>query len=490
VLSCDAQPNRHAPKLKGEFCLVFSSALFLSVFLPATILVYLLLPWHKARNLWLLAVSLFFYAWGEGPFVLVLLGTTLLSWYFGLAIQNSTRNRRLILITGICFALGILAYFKYSTFIVENLNRVSGWHLHSPLPDLAKHLPIGISFFIFQVISYLIDVYRGEVSAESSLVDMAVYKSFFGKLIAGPIVRYADIKEQLASRRVTVDGFNEGICRFGMGMGKKVILANCMGEIADKIFGLPINSLAAGFAWLGAFAYTFQIYFDFSGYSDIAIGLARMFGFRFKENFNEPYLSTSITEFWQRWHISLSSWFRDYVWFPLGSNRHGPLRTYLNLLIVFFLCGLWHGASWTFIVWGLFHGCFLAFERALGARVRFRPPAGVAFIYALLVTVTGWVCFRAPNLAVAAEYWKRMFFPGGALDVQAVRMVAAELLNGYYGFHFFLAVFFCFLMPGIQARLPILRQQPARLSFALLVLALAMIYLSGTTYNPFIYYRF
>jgi alginate O-acetyltransferase complex protein AlgI len=470
--------------------LVFSSILFLSIFLPTTLLVYLLLPWQKARNLWLLAVSLFFYAWGEGPFVLVLLGTTLLSWCFGLAIQNATRKRRLTLISGVSLALGILIYFKYSTFIVDNLNSVFGWHLHSPFPDIARHLPIGISFFTFQVISYLMDVYRGEVSAEPRLLNMAVYKSFFGKLIAGPIVRYADIKEQLASRSVTVDGFNEGIYRFGMGIGKKVIIANCMGEIADKIFGLPINSLPAGLAWLGAIAYTFQIYFDFSGYSDIAIGLARMFGFRFKENFNQPYLSTSITEFWQRWHISLSSWFRDYLWFPLGSNRHGPLRTYLNLLIVFFFCGLWHGASWNFVVWGLFHGCFLVFERALGSRVKFRPAAGIAFVYTLTVTIVGWVCFRAPDLTVAGEYLNRMFLPGGEVDVQAVRMATVELLNGYYLFHFSLAIFFCFLMPKLQARLPILRQQPARLSFALLVLVIAMIYLSGTTYNPFIYYRF
>lgn len=463
-------------------------------------LVYFLLHSQNAKNVWLLIVSLFFYAWGEGPFVLVMIGSIYLGWIFGNKIQNAppeARRRRMI--WGVSLALGILFYFKYSTFLTRSLNEAFGWNIGPPFPHMAAHLPIGVSFFTFQIVSYLIDIYRNQVTAEPSLKKMALYKSFFPQLIAGPIVRYVDIKTQLSSRSDSVENFNAGAIRFCFGLGKKVIIANAMGQMADLIYALPSNQLSTGLAWLGALAYTFQIYFDFSGYSDMAIGLARIFGFYFKENFNQPYLSTSITDFWRRWHISLSSWFRDYLYIPLGGNRVGTARTYLNLMIVFFLCGLWHGASWNFVAWGLYHGLFLVAERALGSKISFRPPVLIRFLYAFFVTIIGWVYFRAADLASAHAFLTRMFAGGGELDPVGVQFANLRVLNSYNLFHLVLAFIFCFavpLLPAVRQRMlqPAERLSPQvsglRMTVALFLLVVSMIYLSGTVYNPFIYYRF
>ena len=337
--------------------MVFSAPIFLFLFLPIVLALYFVTP-SRMRNPLLLGASLVFYGWGEPRFVAVMLASALVNYGFALAIGAGTR-RRLLLSLAITVNLGLLAVYKYSDFAVANVNTLLGW---TGVPLLARPgliLPLGISFFTFHAVSYLMDVYRGRVPAQRNPLDVALYIALFPQLIAGPIVRYATIAPEIARRRTTWDGLVWGIRRFVVGLGKKVLIANTLARPADAVFGLPPSEMSAGLAWLGVACYALQIYFDFSGYSDMAIGLARIFGFPFPENFRYPYVSRSLTEFWRRWHISLSTWFRDYLYVPLGGNRRGPARVYLNLVVVFVFCGLWHGASWTFLVWGLFHGVFL-----------------------------------------------------------------------------------------------------------------------------------
>src|SRR2546421_5606045 len=389
--------------------MLFSSPIFLFLFLPGVLALYFLAPW-PARNLVLLVASIFFYAWGERAFTLVMLASIAFNYGFGLLVDRfrGRRHRRLVLGIAIAVNLGLLIVFKYANFIIGNLNPLlAALHL-AQIHVGPVHLPIGISFFTFHSLSYVIDIYRGDARVQNNPLDMALYIALFAQLIAGPILRYHDMDGQIRRRRVTLEGFALGVRRFVLGLSKKVLIANTLAITVDKIYALPAAELTAALSWLAVVSYTLQIYFDFSGYSDMAIGLGRMFGFTFGENFNFPYVSRSIKEFWRRWHISLSSWFRDYLYRPLGGNRRGPARTYLNLLIVFFLCGLWHGASWCFVVWGLFHGLFLVLERLRFMRGLEHAWMPVRHLYTLLVVMAGWVLFRSETFPQALAHLRAM----------------------------------------------------------------------------------
>lgn len=398
--------------------MVFSSISFLFYFLPLVLLVYYFPGVGPTmRNLILLVASIIFYAQGEGAYTVVMCISILANFAFGILVYNAHDRGKAHLQMGLAIAFNILllVIFKYTNFIVDNLNSTIIAHLHLKPLDIGKiHLPIGVSFFTFHCISYLMDIYRRQTPPNRSLPSMALYVVLFPQLVAGPIIRYKDIAGQLARRVVSTRRFSDGLNRFLIGLGKKVLVANVLSQPADRIFSIPLNEMTSSLAWLGAVCYTFQIYFDFSGYSDMALGLGQMFGFKFMENFNYPYISSSIREFWRRWHISLSTWFRDYLYIPLGGNRCSPARVTFNLVLVFFLCGLWHGASWTFIVWGLYHGTFLGMERGLFGRTVGKLWRPLAHVYALVVVIGGWVFFRAASLDQAMIFLKSMagFAPG------------------------------------------------------------------------------
>lgn len=336
--------------------MVFSSTIFLFIFLPIVFILYYISPWMRVRNLLLITASLVFYAFGEPLYVLIMLGCVILNYIFGRLLSGGRGNRKLIVTVAVILNVSLIGVFKYTDFLIETLNEILGTAL--PLPGIP--LPIGISFFTFQAMSYVIDVYRNEERGERNFSNLLLYISFFPQLVAGPIIKFEDIRMELSKRNTDIKEIAEGIQRFISGLGKKILIANVMGLVCDSIFAMgEVNILLA---WTAGISYTLQIYFDFSGYSDMAIGLGKMFGFHYKENFNYPYISTSVTEFWRRWHISLSSWFKDYLYIPLGGNRKGKTRTYINKYIVFFTTGLWHGASWNFVLWGLFHGTFAFLE--------------------------------------------------------------------------------------------------------------------------------
>jgi alginate O-acetyltransferase complex protein AlgI len=474
--------------------MLFSEPVFVFFFLPAVLLAYFGLG-EKRRDVVLLAFSLGFYAWGEHAYVLVLCASILLNWLCGLgaaAGRGSARARRMML-TAIVGNLLLLVGFKYTNFLVDNLNALLvRAHVH-PLGIGAVHLPIGISFFAFQGMSYVIDVYRGTVPAQRSLLKIAMYKAFFPQLIAGPIVRYVDVKPQIEHRTVDVDDFAEGVRRFILGLGKKMIVANVVARPTDAIFALPAAQLDGGLAWIGIVGYALQIYFDFSAYSDMAIGLGRMFGFRFLENFNYPYVAQSMTDFWRRWHISLSSWFRDYLYIPLGGNRVSSGRRYVNLMIVFTLCGLWHGASWNFVIWGLFHGAFLIGERfatGKGVTVAARP---LRHAYVVLVVLVSWVFFRADSLAGAITFLRAM--AGGAHPTQTVPGVrmfvdAEVLLAAALGI-----IGSTPILPALRRRLEAraglqTAGQAAGFVGLMSVFAYAVMMMAAGSYSPFIYFRF
>ena len=389
--------------------MVFTSPSFLFVFLPFVLLFYTVLP-RALRNGVLLAASLAFYAWGEKFFAGVMLASVLVNWLLGLSLQRTQgpTGRRWLVALAVAVNVGLLAVCKYQGFLAENANLLLAGFGLPPLPVRPMHLPLGISFFTFHALSYVIDVYRRVAAAQKNPIDFALYIAFFPQLIAGPIVRYHDIEKQLTSRRVTLDGFTMGCERLLVGLAKKMVIANPLGAVADGVFVLPADQLGAAAAWLGILCYTAQIYFDFSGYSDMAIGLARMFGFNFLENFNYPYIARSMQDFWRRWHISLSNWFREYLYIPLGGNRGSMIRTYANLIFVFFVCGLWHGANWTFVIWGLIHGAFLALERTAFGRAVARLPGWAQHGYVLAVVMVAWVFFRAANVTQAVGYLSAM----------------------------------------------------------------------------------
>ncbi|MEG2036657.1 MAG: MBOAT family protein [Ruthenibacterium sp.] len=472
--------------------MVFSSMIFLWCFLPVCLAGYYLLR-RPYRNIFLLLFSLFFYAWGEANALWVLLLAIVLNYGFGLLVERGVHTR-LFVALAVIVNLGILGYFKYYNFFAENARL-----LGLPVSAHSVIMPIGISFFTFQSLSYVIDVYRaaqrGERAAQPNVLDLGLYVSFFPQLIAGPIVRYHDIAQQLRSRQETLPMCVTGIKRFICGLGKKVLIANVMGQLADAIFALAPTSLGTLTAWCGALAYTLQIYYDFAGYSDMAIGLGRMFGFTFLENFDYPYLSKSVREFWRRWHISLSSWFREYLYIPLGGNRKGSARTYFNLLLVFLATGLWHGANWTFVLWGLYHGAFLIAERFLAKRAQAKPAGALrgalGHAYTMLVVVLGWVLFRCETLTGAAQYFTALFTFRSAAPMESV----AFLADGSVLFTMAVAI----LLAGpIQLLLRGKIKQmcdSARATLPQGVLFAAIFMLSAAAlaagqYNPFIYFRF
>ncbi len=483
--------------------MLFSEPVFVFLFLPVLFLVYALAP-RAARNTILLLASLLFYAWGEKFFVLVMLGSIAFNYVVGLLIEAGRPRglHKLFLILGVVGNLGLLIVFKYTSFLVTSFNSILAGLNMPPIASPSIHLPIGISFFTFHALSYITDIYRRNAAVQKDPVRMALYITLFPQLIAGPIIRYHDIAHQLVYRTVSRASFAEGIRRFVLGLGKKMLLANVVAVPADQIFAIPTGQLTTPVAWLGVICYALQIYFDFSGYSDMAIGLGRMFGFRFLENFNYPYISRSITEFWHRWHISLSNWYRDYLYIPLGGNRRGTARTYLNLVIVFFLCGLWHGASWTFVAWGLFHGLFLVVERlGLGKSLASRRPA-VQHIYAVGVILTSWVLFRSETLAQAAGMLAAMagFARGSGLEYHLSLYVDAELAIA-------LAVGAVACTPALPYLARRLRDRRKMLELAgryqfdtlvatgevgllTVVFLLSLSWMAAGTYSPFLYFRF
>ena len=477
--------------------MVFSSALFLAFFLPTTLGLYFLAQ-ERLRNWVLLIASLFFYAWGEPKAVLVMLGLIAISWGIGILLEkNDGKKRKWLLVSGIVLNLSALFFYKYWMFFLGNMNLVLETLNFAPatIPQIA--LPIGISFYVFQIISYLIDVYRKQVPAQKSFVSLATYVSLFPQLIAGPIVRYQTIEEDLHNRKTSLDNIFIGARRFVIGLAKKVLIADQMAFIADKIFGSAVASIPTLFAWVGIVAYTLQIFFDFSGYSDMAIGLGRIFNFRFLENFNYPYCAKSIKDFWRRWHISLSSWFRDYLYIPLGGNRKGKWRTYLNLYIVFGLCGLWHGATWSFIVWGLYHGTWLVLERGVWGRwldkvqhwhlPKVKLGEIVLNIYTWLVVMVGWVFFRADSLSYAKDYLKIMFTGNPNAPT-----------HGFYTATDFLTYSnLLILMIGIILSYPIFNGKYDKFRYSkteslLLIVLFVVVYVFAmtSTFSPFIYFRF
>ncbi|HCX15020.1 MAG TPA: MBOAT family protein [Rhodospirillaceae bacterium] len=497
--------------------MVFSSLIFIFAFLTCVLAFYFMVG-RSWRNATLLIFSIFFYAWGEGAYVAIMIALAPLNWALAMGIDAALTHKRRtqILFLAVILDLGVLLHFKYSNFIVENLNALLSGISGGGFSNEPIHLPLGISFFTFHMLSYIIDVYRGIARPQTSLINFSLYISFFPQLVAGPIIRYHDIATQLTERRMSVEKFASGLERFTFGLGKKMLVANPMGAIADQIFALPSTDISSPAAWLGIVAYSFQIYFDFSAYSDMAIGLARMFGFEFLENFNYPYISRTIQEFWRRWHISLSNWFRDYVYIPLGGNRKGPARTYLNLVIIFLLCGFWHGASWNFLVWGLIHGTFLAAERAIPDKSFAWMPRTLARLlghtYVLFIVMIAWVFFRADTLPQALEYLAVMF---GGLGSDQVRMPLASFLDRQALFLLVVAAVgstpaFSMLTRDWRKRNNQVRGRTvvaaaesafiltnferymiaARPVVGACVLVLSIAYLAGQTYNPFIYFRF
>lgn len=463
--------------------MLFSSPIFLFLFLPISLALYYLAP-KKLKNVILLILSLGFYTWGEKQMVILILLSALVDYSAGLIINSG--KKKLGLILSILFNLGILAYFKYFNFIVSNINS-----------DIITNviLPIGISFYTFQTMSYTIDVYRGHIKANKNFIDFAMYVTLFPQLIAGPIVRYSQIEKELKNRTTTIKQFTVGIQRFIIGLSKKMIIANNCAYFADAAFSLSGHQSSALIAWIGIIAYTLQIYFDFSGYSDMAIGLGKIFGFNFPENFNYPYISKSIKEFWRRWHITLSQWFRDYLYISLGGNRKGDYRTYLNLIIVFFLTGLWHGANWTFVVWGLFHGLFLIVERLGFGGFLKKQNNWLAHFYTLFVVVIGWVIFRSENLNQAINYIYTLF------------NFKASTNTGFLNFYLTKEVIIALIL-GLILSMPI--YQKVKLYFnnikenksiynlgvlsynagLILLFVIYFYYIATEAYNPFIYFRF
>ena len=472
--------------------MVFSSFGFLFAFFPLFFLGYYLLD-PRYRNFFVLFMSLAFYAIGEGQRLFILIVSILGNYIFGYLVQTFlTKNKQLaarsFLICGVIFNLALLAYFKYADFVIRNLDvalsRAGFLQQVSPLQVI---LPLGISFFAFQGISYLVDIYRGKIMAPSSLFSFATYKSMFPQLIAGPIVRYADVEDDMGDRRVEPDEVLNGLGRFVRGLTKKVLIADTMAVTADAIFALPAHELSLSVAWLGVIAYTLQIYFDFSGYSDMAIAMGQMMGFKFPENFDHPYTSKSIGEFWRRWHMTLSSWFRDYVYFPLGGNRLSLWRTYGNLIAVFALTGLWHGASWTFVVWGLWHGLFMLIERRSDPET-WKVPQAIRHVYVMMVVMIGWALFRADSSEGGSRVLKSMFgFGVGGdrvwpLSVFLNSLVIMTLVVG--------VVFSTPAYKALYAKIPETKKLPFSVVIGATLLFFASLKVLSGAYSPFLYFRF
>ena len=456
------------------------------------------------RNIVLLLASILFYAWGEVFYVGVMIASIISNYIIGKLIydaQGSRDNRtspHIYLMLGIAVNVGLLISFKYANFITNNINLILSVFDISAIDLAPIHLPLGISFFTFQAISYIVDVYRKEVRAQQNIYNLALYISLFPQLIAGPIVRYHDVALQIIDRTHSVELFSSGVQRFIFGLAKKMLIANPLGEVADNVFALSGSDLTMPLAWIGIFSYTLQIYFDFSGYSDMAIGLGRMFGFRFHENFNHPYIAKSLREFWRRWHISLSTWFRDYVYIPLGGSRVSTLRVYLNLLIVFLLTGIWHGASWNFVVWGLFHGFFLASEHMGFSNILNRVWKPVQHLYVALVIISSWVFFRADTLTQAMDYFSAM---ANIANWHTATFLYAQTLSNESIYVFAIGLIFSLpIYTWLKHHLTTFSENSTlkvvaliyipRLTILSVLLMLSILKVASSTYNPFIYFRF
>ena len=472
--------------------MIFSSLLFLFRFLPAVLLLYFISP-RPARNCVLFLVSLVFYAWGEPVYVLLMLLSILSSYLGGLAVhrcmeRGRERAARISLGVSVGFGLALLGFFKYTDFVLETVRKVTG--LNVSLLNLA--LPIGISFYTFQTISYVIDVYRGTARVQKNIISYGAYVTMFPQLIAGPIVQYKTIDEQLRTRRESAEQFAEGVNRFVIGLGKKVLLANNAGQLWDTVNALNPSGLPVVTAWIGIAAYTFQIYFDFSAYSDMAIGLGEMFGFRFLENFNYPYLSRSITEFWRRWHISLGTWFREYVYIPLGGNRRGTGKLIRNTMIVWLLTGIWHGADWNFLIWGLYYGILLLVEKLFLKKYLERLPGWVQHIYCMLFVMLGWYIFVYDQIGSGMSFLGAMFGAGG-------RFLNGETVYLLYNNAVLLVLLILgsTTLPGKAAAALLEKVEEhdwicilLRSLFYVAVFLLSVAYLVDASYNPFLYFRF
>ena len=470
--------------------MLFSSITFLFIFLPLTLLLYYLVP-VRMKNHVMLAASLIFYAWGEPVYIILMILSIILNYFCGQDIyekRDNARAMKMSLMFGVVMNLLILGFFKYYGLLMDTINAI----LPIDIPYRVLALPIGISFYTFQAMSYLIDVYRKEVKPQENILYFALYISMFPQLIAGPIVRYIDIEEQLKERSINSTKFGEGAMYFIRGLAKKVVLANTFGSVYEQVAAMQMGSFSTLTAWVGAIAYAFQIYFDFGGYSDMAIGLGKMFGFEFLPNFNYPYIAKSITDFWRRWHISLSTWFREYVYIPLGGNRCTPSRHILNLLIVWMLTGLWHGAQWNFMFWGLYYGVILILEKYLwGSKIE-KLPSAVQHIYAFVLVLFGWVFFFSPTLGYAGQYLKVMFGIGakGIFDKQGFFMiftnwlliVIAVLASAPRGYKLLKKITGCWQSEEVRAIVT------CAVYIAMFLLCIA--FLVTETYNPFLYFRF
>lgn len=473
--------------------MVFSSLLFLFCFFPIVLILYFISP-KSMRNLVLFIVSLVFYAWGEPVYVLIMIFSTVVDFIHGLLVQRfkdsgKIKAAKIAVISSMIINLSLLCFFKYSDFIISNINSV--FDLGLPLLKLA--LPIGISFYTFQTMSYTIDVYRGSAKAQRNIISFGAYVALFPQLIAGPIVQYKTIAHQLNHRKESIDQFSYGVSRFMMGLGKKVLLANNIGLLWDQISTQQLSTLPVVTAWLGIIAFAFQIYFDFSGYSDMAIGLGNMFGFKFLENFDYPYMSKSITEFWRRWHISLGTWFKEYVYIPLGGNRNGLLNQIRNIFVVWLLTGIWHGASWNFIFWGVYFGIFLIVEKFLLLNWLKKAPAFIGHLYTMLIVLFSWVIFAFDDFSNVLIYFKAMFGMNGAgfINNQSIYLFYTNVVL------LVILIMAATRFPkSITQRLfdklhtkPITIQLIRNVAFVL-IFALSTAYLVDASYNPFLYFRF
>ena len=472
--------------------MVFASAVFLFLFLPITIIGYFLIK-PKYKNFWLFIMSFVFYAWGGLIYAVLFIFSAYINFLFGIWMEKDRERKIEILFLSIVWNLGILAYFKYSSFILLNLQVI----IQIFIPNFKINivhvpLPIGISFFTFQIMTYIIDLYRKEIKVQKKFINLGLYIMLFPQLIAGPIVRYIDIEKEINNRKVDIDSIDAGIKRFILGLGKKIFIANIMGTWADTVFNMSLEKINTPLAWLGIFGYTMQIFFDFSAYSDMAIGLGKVFGFHFLENFNYPYISKSIQEFWRRWHISLSHWFKDYLYIPLGGNRKGKIKTYINLLTVFFLTGLWHGASWNFVFWGIFHGLLLIIERLGLKKFLEKIPKILQHFYTMIIVIIGWVFFRSNSFTFALKYLKKLFVPNFIhmenflVELEILKLLIAVcavvfstpivpklkniLLNNIFKNKFYYEIFRNFVY--------------------IILFLLSVIFLAGSNFNPFIYFHF
>ena len=467
--------------------MVFSSLIFLFFFLPLLLILYFAVP-GKYKNAVLIMFSLLFYSYGEPVYVLVMLFSTIVDYTVGRLIargRSRNKNTKIYLLVSVVVNLSLLGIFKYGDFAITNINSLIG----GTIPLMGISLPIGISFYTFQTMSYSIDVYRGRVEAQRSFFDLLLYTSLFPQLVAGPIVRYSTIAEQINNRTVTLTSFSDGFCKFVCGLSKKILIANSLASVADYVFGQAVTDTAVATAWLGIVAYTFQIYFDFSGYSDMAIGLGKMFGFDFEINFNYPYISSSISEFWRRWHMSLGSWFRDYLYFPLGGSRVGKARLVFNLFVVWGLTGLWHGASWNFVLWGLLFFVCIAVEKLSGIDTKKYNPLGN--IITMLIVMLGWVFFRADTITYAWDYIKNLFGQAGTK------------LYDYDSIYYFWQKIDVYIL-ALICSLPVLPFISKKLKnktvvgiynmvtqiACVLLFVVCVIFLVNDSYNPFIYFRF